>query len=132
MKAVKAQELFIKGKNKVGALAALTEIISSGGVNIRAISAWAVGDEAFFRVLTSDNAKTKELLVNNGYDFEEKEVIVVELPDKIGQLSSLLDKLKEANIDLTHIYGTTSKPEHEAILVFSSNDNDKAVEVLSS
>ncbi len=132
MKAVKAKELLIKSENKIGALADLTKVIAGGGINIRAISAWAEDNFALFRLLTSDNTKAKEILTNNNYSFEEKEVVVVELPDRIGQLSLFAGKLKEAEIDLAYIYGTTSKPEYEAILVFSSNNDDKAVEVLSS
>jgi len=131
MKAVKAKELLIKTDNRAGALADLSGIIGSSGVNIRAISAWSAGSEAFFRLITSDNLKTKDVLRDNGYSYEENDVVIVELPDNVGELSSLAAKLKSKGIDLTHIYGTTSKPGYEAIVVFSSNDNDKVISIIA-
>jgi len=131
MKAVKARELLVRVKNKVGVLADLSSLIAGVSVNIRAISAWEVSDEAFFRLIVSDNAKIKEILTQKGYIVFEEDVVVVELEDKIGQLRLLTDKLKSADIDLIYMYGTTSKPEHEAIMVLCSNDNDKAAEILS-
>jgi len=132
MKAVKARELLVKTENRVGALANLSGIIGSSGVNIRAISAWSVGNDAFFRLITSDNLKTKNTLKDNGYSYEENDVIIVELPDNVGELGSLAAKLKSNDINLTHIYGTTSKPGYEAIIVFSSNDNDKVISIVAS
>jgi len=132
MKAVKAKELLVKTDNKVGALADLSGIIGASGVNIRAVSAWSVGNEAFFRLITSDNLKTKNALKENGYSYQENDVVIVELPDNVGELSSLTTKLKSEGIDLTHIYGTTSKPGNEAIIVFSSNDNDKVISTIAS
>ena len=132
MKAVKAKELLVKVENKVGILADLSGIMGSSGINIRAISAWSAGNDAFFRLITSDNSKTKNVLRSNDYSFEEKDVVVVELPDNVGELNRLAAKLKSADIDLTYIYGTTSKPGYEAIIVFSSNDNDKVINIIVS
>ncbi len=54
------------------------------------------------------------------------------MPDEVGQLHNLALLLKNANIDLTHIYGTTSQPKGSAIIVFSCNDNEKALKVLGA
>ncbi|MCM8823549.1 MAG: ACT domain-containing protein [Candidatus Omnitrophica bacterium] len=132
MKVVKGEEIFVTTSNKVGTLAAITEIIADAEINIRAISAYVVGDRAFFRLITSDNNKTKEVLSKNNYSWESKEVVIVELIDKAGQLYNLASLLKKANVDLNYIYGTTSKPLTETIIIFSSNDNDKAIDILSS
>jgi hypothetical protein len=63
---------------------------------------------------------------------EDKEVVIVDMPDKVGQLHSVACKLKEANIDLYYIYGTTSEPDKPAVIIFSSQDNDKALAVITA
>ncbi|MDP2923675.1 MAG: hypothetical protein Q8O30_08170 [Candidatus Omnitrophota bacterium] len=131
MKAVKGEEIFITTENKVGKLEEVTKSVMGNGINIRGISAYAVGDKAYFRLITSDNAKAKEILKKVGA-LQTKEVIIVDMPDEVGQLNNLAAKLKEANVDLMHIYGTTSKPNQSAIIVFSSNNNNKALELISS
>lgn len=131
MKAVKAEELILTADNKIGKLEEIAGIIKDNGLNIRAISAWGVDDKALFRLITSDNAKTKEVLASIG-TIDSKDVVIVEMPDEVGQLQALGKKLKDASIDLTHIYGTTSEPGKSAIIVFSSDNNEKAIEVVSS
>lgn len=129
MKAVKGEEIFITTDNKMGKLEEVTKLVTDSGINIRGLSAYAVGDKAYFRLITSDNTKAKEILKNVGA-LQTKEVIIADMPDEVGELNRLAAKLKAANIDLTHIYGTTSKPHQSAIIVFSSNNNSKALELL--
>ncbi len=131
MKAVIAQELFVETENKVGLLNEISKAISEAGVNIRTISAYSVENKAFFRIITSDNNKTKEVISSADTDSKDREVVILELEDKVGALTEASQKLKEGNIDLTYMYGTVSADGNVCMLVFSSNDNDKAIEVLS-
>ena len=131
MKVVKGEEIIIAVENKVGRLEEITGIISKEGINIRAIVAYVENKQAIFRIITSDNLKTKEILSQKGLKPEAKEVVIAELPDKIGELHTMAGKLKEANIDLEYIYGTTTTAE-VATLIFSSNNNEKAIEILAN
>ncbi len=131
MKAVKGKEIIFTGENKIGELEEIARIIKDNGVNIRAISAWAVNGKAVFRLLTSDNAKTKELLLVKG-KVEEREIVIVEMPDEVGQLQLLAFKLKGNGLDLDYIYGTTYEPGKSAVIIFSANDNEKALRIISS
>ena len=131
MKAVKGKEILFTGENKIGELEEISRIIKDNGVNIRAISAWAVNGKAVFRLITSDNAKTKELLLAKG-TVEEREVVIVEMLDEVGQLQLLAFKLKGSGLDLDYIYGTTYEPGKSAIIIFSANDNEKALGIISA
>ena len=131
MKAVKGKEILFTGANKIGELEEITRMIKDNGINIRAISAWAINGKALFRLLTSDNNKAKELLQAKG-TVEEREIIIVEMPDEVGQLQILASKLKGNGLDLDYIYGTTFEPGKSAVIIFAANDNDKALEVISA
>ncbi len=131
MKAVKGKEIIFTGENKIGELEDIASILKDNGVNIRAISAWAISEKAVFRLLTSDNVKTKELLSVKGV-IEEREVVIVEMPDEVGQLQLLASKLKGNGLDLDYIYGTTYEPGKSAIIIFSANDNEKALGIISA
>jgi len=131
MKAVKGKEIIFTGENKIGELEDIAGILKDNGVNVRAISAWAISDKAVFRLLTSDNVKTKELLSIKGA-VEEREVVIVEMPDEVGQLQLLASKLKGNGLDLDYIYGTTYEPGKSAIIIFSANDNEKALGIISA
>jgi len=131
MQATKGKETIFTGENKIGELEEISSIFKENGVNVRAISAWAVNDKAVFRFVTSDNTKTRELLEARG-TVEEREVVIVEMPDETGQLQLLASKLKGNGLDLDYIYGTTYEPGKYAIIIFSANDNDKALEIIST
>jgi len=131
MKCVKVEETFLITENKLGKLEEVCNSVKEKGINIRAICAYAIEDKAFFRLITSDNATTREVLSNLG-EVESKEVVIVELPDEVGMLQQLALKLKQESIDLNYIYGTSSQPNKEAIIVFSSNNNEKAIGVISN
>jgi len=129
MKAVMGKEILLVVGDKKGRLEEISKAIMDAGVNIRAISAWAFDSKAYFRLVASDNEKAKKAIEGIGI-VEENDVIIVEMPDKTGQLHALAAKLKENKINLNRIYGTTIEPDKSAIIIFSSEDNDKALEVI--
>ena len=131
MQAVQCEEIILRIENKVGQLEVVSSAIKAKGINITAISAWGEGQTAVFRLITSDNVQAKAILAPLG-QVEMKGVIMIEMPDEVGQLEGFAAKLKSANIDLTHIYGTTCKPNQSAHIVFSSSDNTKALQILSA
>jgi len=130
MKGIKAEELILTTENKVGKLSEISKLIKDNGINIRAISAWVVEDKAFFRLVTSDNSKTREILGAQG-SLEEKEVIILDMPDEVGQLQTLTSLLGDNGIDLQYIYGTASEAGKSAVVIFSSSDNDKVLGLIS-
>ncbi len=131
MKAVKTSEVIISAPNSIGLLDEIAACLAKEEINIRAICAYIVGDTACIRLITSDNTKTKEILKDR-YTCEEKEVVLIELPDRVGELTKLTSKVKSQSIDLKYLYGTTSTPHENAILILSSSDNGKLLEILTS
>ena len=129
MGARKVEELFLSAENKTGLLEEITQALVSGGVNIRAVSAYVAENKAFFRLITSDNAKASEALANIG-SIEKKEAVVAELEDKEGSLNKAAARLKDAGIDLAYIYATSADTGNKVAVVFSSDNNDKSVELL--
>lgn len=131
MKAVNGQELFLSAENKVGRLCEIAKLVKDANINIRAISAYVVEEKAYIRLVTSDNMKASKTLEKIGR-IESKEVIIVEMTDEVGRLYDFTAKLKDANISLTHIYGTTVQSGRTANIIFSSDNNKKALEILAA
>jgi len=129
MKGTKATELQVSLEDKAGALGEVTSLLKQEGVNIRAVAGWVQEGKALIRILASDTQKAKEVL-SSRFEAEEKEVVIVDMPNETGQLDSLSSSLKDAGVNMTYIYGTTSEAGRPATLVFSSDNNDKAVEAI--
>lgn len=128
-----AKELVVGADNKVGMLAEVSGIISDAGINISAISAYAMGEKAIFRIVTSDNDKAENVLVSKGFNVEECEIVAVNLPDKVGQAKEMSEKIKLAGINLDYIYGSTCGcADTQALMVICSKENKKVVEIINS
>ena len=126
----KGKEIRVITENKVGVLSQITGYISDEGVNIEDICAYATGDQALFYLITDNNEKVKKILSEKGYNVEEKEVVILSLENRPGALSKVSARLKEEGINLHYIYGTTCDGGERTTVVFSSDNNEKAVEVL--
>ena len=125
------KELLVKTPNKVGMLGEVTEAIAKSGANMTALNAFGIDKNAIFRIVSSDNAKAISGVKAKNFEVSERDVVSVELENKPGQAAEMGKKLKEANIDIAYIYGSTCGSGGLCTLIFNCNDNKKAVEVLS-
>jgi len=126
----KGKELVASTENKVGVLANASSVIASAGVNVTAVCGYGSDGKAKVMFVTNNNEKAMVALKEKGYDVKEKDVVLVELMNKAGSLEGLAKKIAAAGINLNYIYGTVGSINTPATLVLSSDNNDKAVEVL--
>ena len=97
------KQLLAITENKVGMLAEVAAEVSGSRVNIQGISAYAIENKAYFRILTENNQAAKKALEAKGYEVIEQDVIIMTLANKVGALKEVADKLKAAGIDLKYI-----------------------------
>ncbi|MGI6595848.1 MAG: ACT domain-containing protein [Elusimicrobia bacterium] len=126
----KRKELKIVARDRVGTIADISSLISEKEVNVEDISVYTMGGDAIIHLITSDNNKLLKLFTEKGYKAEEREVVVMSLKNRPGALHKVAEKLKEENIDVKYLYGTVSNKSEDTTLVFSSSNNEKAIEVL--
>lgn len=112
--------------NQIGEFARLTAILAEADVNISAIGAWGQKDQAFFTLLTNNNAKAIKALKDKGLDAKEQDVVTVMLEDKVGAAQHIAGKIKNAGVNLDSVYGTTCGCKGaSALLVLVAKDNAK-------
>jgi hypothetical protein len=128
-KATKVNNLIVETPDKVGMMAKVCSAISDAGVNIKAISAYVKEGKGYFMLLTDDNSKAEEALESGGFSVSQEEVVAVELENEVGAAKRMTKKLADAGVNLKYCYGSTGDGTM-ALLVFNSNDNEKAVRTL--
>jgi hypothetical protein len=126
LKAELGKEIVIKVLNDIGVLAEISRLVAEKGISIVAVSCWVEGSTGIIHLVTDDNLRATDVLRKKSYDLREEKVVLADLPHKPGMLKRLADKLKEAKIDIHHLYGSADHAEN-CRLVFSSSDNDRAV-----
>ncbi len=80
-------------------------------------------------LITTDNKKAEKAQKAIAYKVETKNVVTIEIDDRIGAGAEVGALIGNAAIDIDYCYGT-SAGEVKALLVFQTNDNRKAVETL--
>jgi hypothetical protein len=131
--AVMGKEIVVRVINKIGVLSDMSTTLSDHGINIQAVNGYAVENIATIRFFTEDNVRAIEALKKSGYtDTKEKEVVVLELENKIGSLKNITSRLAKEGIDIIHIYGIACSGGCPAKIVFSTSNNEKALVVFKS
>lgn len=126
--AKKVMQLTVATEDKPGMLVEVSSTVKSAGVNINAICAYGMEGKAVFYLITNDNAKARNALVQKGWQIKEDEVVVVGLGNKVGALSEISEKLK--GINLLYCYGSACGCDCACNFILKAEDNDKALEAL--
>ena len=117
------RQLMIQLKDTAGTLAEVLSVVSSSRINILALCAYAVGGQVAIMFVTEDNNEAKKLLEKKGFEVQEEEVVLLTLSNKPGALQSVTDKIAEAGIDLTLMYGSTDPEAQQSPIVMISRNN---------
>lgn len=129
-KATKVKQLSFSLPNRPGLLNEVTSAIANAKVNITAICAYEMGETAYFVMNVDSNAKAKKALSGIGADVKEEDVVVVEMPNKVGELEKVAKRIAEAGINIEYVYGTTSTGKTSAC-IFKTADNRKTIRVIN-
>ncbi len=96
-------------ENKIGALAKVSEAIGKRGINIKAIMGESCNASPYVKLVTNDVKTTQRVLEAGGYNFEVKEILAIEMPDKPGELSKIAKRLARAKINVESLYILSKK-----------------------
>jgi hypothetical protein len=131
LKATLGKEIMVKRLNEIGALAEIAKTVSEKGVSISAVCAWVEGQDSVIRLMVDDALRAADALKAKQFTVREAPAVVVEVPHKPGMLKQITETLKEARIDLHHLYASAASDQARCVLVFSCSDNQKAVVLLN-
>lgn len=123
-----AKEITVQAGNQIGTLAKVTAPLKEAKVNIQAMCGWGEGNTGNILLLTDNNAQGIDALKKAGFAPQEKEVVVANIPNRVGTLAEMAQKLSERGVNIQRCYITAAGPE--ALVVLSTADNKKAVAAL--
>ena len=132
VKAELSKQLMIFVDDTVGTLSEIMSFVSGAGINFVAMCAYAMDTNVAIMFVTDDNNAAKQLLSKHHYDVREEEVILLSLDNKPGSLQTVLDKVAEAGIDLTLVYGSVDNSAEVCRIVLISKNNLDATMVIKT
>lgn len=130
--AILSTQLMIQVNNKVGTVAEVTDTVSSSGINLVAVCAYAVDNNGFIMFVTDDNKRAKKLLVEKKYDVREEEIILLNMDNKPGMLHAVTRRIADCGIDLTLIYGSVERKGKKSQVVLISENNNAVLAAITT
>ncbi|MEM2944142.1 MAG: ACT domain-containing protein [Methanomassiliicoccales archaeon] len=125
---MKQFEIYVQ--NRPGEVARIAEVLAKNSVNIRGISTDMGSNRPMIRVITDDENSAKTALKNAGLEFSERDVLVVSLSDRPGELSKVTKKLARAGINIESIFILGARTQKEEVAI-GVDQLERAQEVLS-
>ena len=108
----------------------VTSVLTEAHVNIRAISTFDTPEFGIMRLIVDNPVRAKEALTEKGFVTRVSEVIGAELKDEKGNLNQMLAILADGKINVNYIYSFVIREGKAPVMVFSTDNYEKAEKVL--
>lgn len=101
-------DLTIELPNQPGTLADVAEQLAAANINIEGVAAVPVGAHSEVHFLVDDPREARQVLEESGIPvLHDREVVVVECPDRPGELAARARALGDAGINIDIAYVAT-------------------------
>lgn len=124
------EQISIFLENKSGRLAEVTSVLSDAGINIRALYLADTADFGILRLIVNDTEKARQVLRDNGFTVEKTKVVAIEVPDRPGGLTGILNSIKDEGINVEYMYAFVEKSGENAIVIFRFDEIEKSIDIL--
>jgi hypothetical protein len=129
---MKLKQIVISIENAPGRLFEVTDALGKAGINLRALNLVDTGAFGQLRLLVSNVARARRILMEMQIPAYVNEVVAAEIEDKPGSLAGILQPLAKEKVNVVFMYAFIGFSEGKAVMIFRFSDNDKAIEILQS
>lgn len=127
--AIKQLTVFVP--NRKGTIVQVTDVLSKNDINIRALSIAETEDFGILRLIVNDEKTAQTVLEKEGYLIKLVDVAGVKISDEPGKLTSALDVLDKADINVEYLYAFMTRTEKYAYVVLRVENNEAAESALA-
>lgn len=127
---MKLKQISIFLENAPGRLYEATKALGDAGLNLRSLSICDVSGFGVLRILVSDVARARRIIMEKQLPARVDDVVAVEIVDTPGRLAEILKLLMENQLNVEYMYALAGATSGKAVMVFSFSDNDLAIRIL--
>ena len=127
---MKIHQVSVFLENKPGQLRTACDVLAKAGINMVTLSLADTAQFGILRVIVQDWQKAKTVLERAGCVVKITEVLAIEVADKPGGLSQILEIVERAGLNIEYMYAFTEKRGDRAMLVFRFTNPDAALKAL--
>ncbi|MBO5254216.1 MAG: amino acid-binding protein [Opitutales bacterium] len=118
--------------NTPGRLESLCKALADASVNLETLTITESADHGIVRMIVSDADRAVEVLSKQGFTPKKVEVLAVEVDDTPGALLKLLQKTREAGVNVEYMYDMSKPSSTRPLMVMSFKDMDTAEKILKN
>ena len=123
-------KLVVQTEDRIGLLGEITRLLSDVGLSLVALTVRVQDGVATLHLLTDAQFYARDALQGAGFLVDEREVILIELPDHPGFLCRVTEALARKEIAIEELYSTVFAGSSKGLVVFTTTHNGKAVQML--
>jgi hypothetical protein len=126
-----AKQVSVFLENKPGRLANILRALERQKVNVTGMTVMDSHEHRVLRVVTSDLARTAQVLKDLSTPFTETEVLLVELKNQPGALAHVCEQLAGEHISIDYCYVSSGGRNGKVLGIFKVSNHEKAARLLS-
>jgi hypothetical protein len=127
---MKLKQISIFLENSPGRLYEATQALGEAGLNLRSLSISDISGFGVLRILVSDVATARRVIMEKQLPARVDEVVAAEIVDTPGSLAKTLKLLMENQVNVDYMYALAGTSSGKAVMVFCFSDNDLAIKLL--
>lgn len=120
-------ELVVVTEDRVGLLAEVSRLLGDMGISIVSVVVRRSAGSASLHLVTTCQSHAITALRDAGFAVEERDVILMEIPNHPGFLSRMSEALARKDITIEELYATVSDDSQSGVVIFRCSDNGNAV-----
>ena len=130
---MKLKQLSVFLENSPGRLSQAASALGDAGLNLRSLSICDTAGFGVLRILVSDVAKARRVIMEQQLPARVDDVVAIEIEDRPGSLANRVLKLfldYQVNVEYMYALAGTGPSSGKAVMVLRFNDNDRAIELM--
>jgi hypothetical protein len=124
------KQLSVFMENKPGRLSQICNALAENDINIRAMTVHDTVDHAIVRLIVDQPSKALVILEDEGAYTVAQDVVLLDIENKPGLISTIARKLFRADINIEYAYCTASKNQDYGCIVVKTKDPESTLEIL--
>jgi hypothetical protein len=124
-------EVTARLENKPGRLAKICAGLAHEKINIRALSVMDTHERSVLRLVVDQLEPTRKVLTSLGAEFTTAEVLAVEMENRPGALTRVLEALAEEHINIEYAYASGASAPGKSLGIFHTSNPKRALQILN-
>ena len=117
--------------NRPGMLARTCQALAKATINIVALSILDTVDHAIVRMIVDKPKDAEQVLSNMHALVQRHDVIVMDMPNQVGALAGIAERLAQAGINIEYAYCTSTAAHPAGSIVLRTNNLEETINALS-